>query len=694
MQNAIEVTTIKTLIKKRKTEQNKPRQASKKYTIIAMKASSSSSSSSPSLSPSAGKPVPAFVRKALFEILGLTQQQQQQQEHHEHMELSQIELIYRAEGNANLVLALPQFKKVLRLPKMQQNQQQQQQPYQESKHQEQQQQQQQPELASTTGHHLNQKAHSATTESDVDGDSSGEFLTMEHFVAYIGIIRCLLGNEFIYEADAVDLPNPSARHWINQHIKLHRPVKRLDKGFFGSSGLLLPDATQLPVEFDILFSNLQKLESNSDTYAVEIKPKQGWLWDIYDINNLSGKKRETAAPTTHVQQQCGMQGLPKVSLPSRAPTSWHDNRDDDIKSFSQDIRCRYCSMQLLKLKQEKIRQLSHYCPINLFSGVPDKMFNALQALFECPQNNLRIYRNGQLIYDDHLSGNCSIEQVFPSDKLQIIKHLLVTCLLRDYSQEITPTKDDNSKANTITVSCVDAATIASKLHSTATLTDCRTMFKCENLIKQRLQKKITNADTITTTTITFTTTTLLPTIITSSSMSTEQTASTATTATTISFSVSPEQHQNDSQTEMLCLPKNCILQKILHLQLLAKKNFAYMLRQQYAKKFAKTYGDLRTLLKKFKDNHQRIALTQLTPEEEYLLAATALDCSIMITFKELKKAADAAESSSNSPFVVDLSAYDCKFSTKIALLDLDPKPDSHFAKYYQQTEEILNLFKT
>lgn len=66
-------------------------------------------------------------------------------------------------------------------------------------------------------------AHSAATESDADGDSSGEFLTMEHFVAYIGIIRCLLGNEFIFEADVVDLPNPSDRHWINQHIKPHRP---------------------------------------------------------------------------------------------------------------------------------------------------------------------------------------------------------------------------------------------------------------------------------------------------------------------------------------------------------------------------------------------------------------------------------------------------------------------------------------
>lgn len=91
------------------------------------------------------------------------------------------------------------------------------------------------------------------------------------------------------------------------------------------------------------------MESNSDTYAIEIKPKQGWLWDTCDIYNLCDKKREEAATTTHDQQQYEMQGLPRASLPSRAPTSCHDKRDDDIKSFSQDIRCRHCSMQLLKV---------------------------------------------------------------------------------------------------------------------------------------------------------------------------------------------------------------------------------------------------------------------------------------------------------------------------------------------------------
>lgn len=48
-------------------------------------------------------------------------------------------------------------------------------------------------------------------------------LTMDHYVVYISIIRCLVGNEFVFEADIVAVPNPNDRQWINEHIKPYRP---------------------------------------------------------------------------------------------------------------------------------------------------------------------------------------------------------------------------------------------------------------------------------------------------------------------------------------------------------------------------------------------------------------------------------------------------------------------------------------
>lgn len=46
---------------------------------------------------------------------------------------------------------------------------------------------------------------------------------MPDFMAYIEIMRRLLGNEFVCAADIVAIPKESDRCWINEHIRRHRP---------------------------------------------------------------------------------------------------------------------------------------------------------------------------------------------------------------------------------------------------------------------------------------------------------------------------------------------------------------------------------------------------------------------------------------------------------------------------------------
>jgi Inositol-pentakisphosphate 2-kinase len=42
-----------------------------------------------------------------------------------------------------------------------------------------------------------------------------------------------------------------------------------------------------------------------------------------------------------------------------------------------------------------VAQLSHYDPLDLFSNSEERMAAALQALIRQPQNNFRLFRDGQ-----------------------------------------------------------------------------------------------------------------------------------------------------------------------------------------------------------------------------------------------------------------------------------------------------------
>jgi Inositol-pentakisphosphate 2-kinase len=57
-------------------------------------------------------------------------------------------------------------------------------------------------------------------------------------------------------------------------------------------------------------------------------------------------------------------------------------------------RCRYCMHQKLK------KRCSDYCPLDLCSADVARVRRALDALVRSPQNNFRVYCDGELIYGD------------------------------------------------------------------------------------------------------------------------------------------------------------------------------------------------------------------------------------------------------------------------------------------------------
>ena len=64
-------------------------------------------------------------------------------------------------------------------------------------------------------------------------------------------------------------------------------------------------------------------------------------------------------------------------------------------------RCRFCIHNALKDKQSSTTyQRSHYCPRFLYSQDEGKMRHSIKSLLKAPNNNIRVYRNGQ--HQDHL----------------------------------------------------------------------------------------------------------------------------------------------------------------------------------------------------------------------------------------------------------------------------------------------------
>lgn len=68
-------------------------------------------------------------------------------------------------------------------------------------------------------------------------------------------------------------------------------------------------------------------------------------------------------------------------------------------------KCYYCLKQYLKLELGLIKEKSSYCPLDLFSGNKERMKLALMNLINNPQNNIKLFENGQVIYHANSTKN-------------------------------------------------------------------------------------------------------------------------------------------------------------------------------------------------------------------------------------------------------------------------------------------------
>ncbi|XP_043258042.1 inositol-pentakisphosphate 2-kinase isoform X1 [Colletes gigas] len=135
---------------------------------------------------------------------------------------------------------------------------------------------------------------------------------------------------------------------LSEAIQPLRPDKRRHTDVTETYATQYPDYTFLRTKCDE-----PNLFRSKNTFCVEIKPKQGY------------------------------------------------SRDADSK-FQ---KCPYCLTQYYKLQKKVIAARSTYCPFDLFSGVEERMKSALKGLLISPQNNLKIFKDGVVVYDQESSLN-------------------------------------------------------------------------------------------------------------------------------------------------------------------------------------------------------------------------------------------------------------------------------------------------
>ena len=121
------------------------------------------------------------------------------------------------------------------------------------------------------------------------------------------------------------------------------------------------------------------------------------------------------------------------------------------------------------------------------------------------------------------------------------------------------------------------------------------------------------------------------------------------------------------------MPVNCVLQQILNVQ-----------RNVYDFFSTVDLNELEAQDVDSGDERNRLIADQLMRTgdfQRYQIGATALDCSLMITFQRRDEPVDDLV----AKFLVLGDPHGLQFVSKVTVMDLDPKPFTHAVKYVEQT---------
>lgn len=409
--------------------------------------------------------------------------------------------------------------------------------------------------------------------------------TMERLIFAGKILGPLLGQQLITPSHVyhIDLEEIDE---IERALESIRPAHRKHKRLASVCHLVvLADCTQLP-------KPMPPSVSTEPVYCIELKPKQGFL------------------------------------------TKGHQH-------------CPFCLNQFLKRKHGKIQRLSQYCPLDLFSGEWPRMLKALLALTKTPQNNLRIFQDGNLVFAEECQTNLTkiLKEWFhdaatPDESLPMEN--LCTLVIKSLLQKVA--YDDDAVHPSGEDTLVDDEVEISRAN----------VDNWFNAINE--QKKRNHLD-----------------------------ACQATTRTTR-------------------LPADCVLSKVLHVQSLGDVDFGRLyaaydrlvdcfrdqsfsyenLRWTHPQMTAQWLDDVQT---KHVLPHVDVTLQEsVRLVQRYRISSTSRDCSIMITFQRIKQ--QDADLSTN--VVCDLSGH--VYAYHASIVDLDPKPVSCVEKHRRRNQAMNEAF--